>query len=136
MSRPLKLTLIIGGTIAVALIVFIAYLAGRGWDEAVAQEETRTETTQETAPTSQKMNVGGRDPVALSETLESVAGVSLTPMEADRLATSSCTELDDGASNRSVADDFAELGGSRWNDQQGRMMALTMMLEYCPRHAE
>lgn len=33
---------VVGGVVAAALAVFLAYLMGRGWDEAVEQETSRT----------------------------------------------------------------------------------------------
>lgn len=137
-TRKSRTWWIVGGIILAVLVVFVAYLMGRGWDAATqdsAQETTTATSAPGPAPT-QQMNVGGKDPVALADTLENVVGVSITPMEADKLATSSCDAMDAGETPRAVADEFAANGGARWDDQQGRLMAMTMMLEYCPRHAE
>lgn len=136
---------VVGGVVAAALAVFLAYLMGRGWDEAVEQETSRTAPVAsssapipqtETTQAERQPGVGYKDPNVLSEDLKSIAGVSISPVQADSISTHLCNSLDAGATLRQVADEAARATSGKWSDSQARMTAMMMMLEYCPRHAE
>ena len=133
---------IVGGVVVAALAMFVVFLAGLGWEEAIEQEAAAdTTSTSSLAPTSSDRDpttadgVGGRDPVTLSEQIGEIAGVSLTHVQVGNLATRTCTALDAGATNRQVADEAAASTAGRWDDTQARLVVMMMMLEHCPRHA-
>ena len=142
-TKKSRMWWIVGGVILAALVVFVAYLMGRGWDAAVATEESPAPNTHTSATTTaspqgatRPPGVGYKDPNALSEDIQEMAGVSITPIQADSIATQLCSSLDMGATPRQVADEAADATSGLWTDSQARMVSMMMMLEYCPRHAE
>ena len=141
-TRKARTWWIIGGIILLALVLFLAYLMGRGWDAAVATEEaadlspsTSAVTTASPQGATRPPGVGYKDPNALSEDIQEMVGVSITPVQADSIATQLCSSLDMGATPRQVADEAADATSGLWTDSQARMVSMMMMLEYCPRHA-